>query len=152
MSLPADPINANRALLIPHAISPQAATERALRPLAIARRTFGRGEWEQRCSTLVASQRFGTTTMAQIITATPRRPKRILVTFAIAGIAGNACATEGGLMSAPTLLREWKALEAACRGSNEPTACERLDGVEQQLGQKGWCFNGYGSGRRWVRC
>jgi hypothetical protein len=90
--------------------------------------------------------------MAQLITATPSRPKRILVTFAIAGIAGNAYATGGDPMSAPALLRDWKALEAACRGNNDPTACERLDGVEQQLGQKGWCFNGYGSSRRWVRC
>jgi hypothetical protein len=90
--------------------------------------------------------------MAQLSAATSPRPNRLLFTFALAGIAGNAYATEGDPMSAPALLRDWKALEAACRGSNDPAACEKLDSVEQQLGQKGWCFNGYGSSRRWVRC
>jgi len=28
----------------------------------------------------------------------------------------------------------------------------RLNSVGKQLGQKGWCFNGYASGRRWIRC
>jgi hypothetical protein len=55
-------------------------------------------------------------------------------------------------MSAPALLRDWKALEAACRGNNDLMACEKRDSVGQELGQKGWCFNGYGPSRRWVRC
>jgi hypothetical protein len=70
----------------------------------------------------------------------------------IAGIAGNAYATESEPTSAVALIREWRALEAACRGGNDPAACEKLDSVGQELGQKGWCFNGYGSGRRWVKC
>ena len=86
--------------------------------------------------------------MAQLIAAT--RPR--LFTFAIAGIAGNTCATESDLTSAVALIREWKSLEAVCRGSNDPAACEKLDSVGQELGQKGWCFNGYGFRRRWVRC
>jgi hypothetical protein len=55
-------------------------------------------------------------------------------------------------MSASALIRDWRALDAACRGSNDPATCEKLYSVEQQLGQKGWCFNGYASGRRWVKC
>ena len=77
---------------------------------------------------------------------------RLLFMCAIAAIAGNAYATESEPASAVALIREWRALEAVCRGSNDPAACERLDSVGQELGQKGWCFNGYGSGRRWVRC
>jgi hypothetical protein len=79
---------------------------------------------------------------------------KILLLFisAIAGIAGNAYATESEPTSAAALFREWRALEAVCRGSNDPAACEKLDSIGQELGQKGWCFNGYGSGRRWVRC
>ena len=72
--------------------------------------------------------------------------------FAIAGIAGNAYATESEPSGVLALIREWKALEAACRGSNDPTACEKLNSVGQELGQKGRRFNGYGSGRRWVKC
>ncbi len=75
----------------------------------------------------------------------------LLFTCAIAGIAGNAYA-QGEPESVAALIREWRALEATCRGSNDPVACNQLNGVGQQLGQKGWCFNGYGSGRRWVRC
>ena len=73
-------------------------------------------------------------------------------TCAIAGIAGNGYATESEPTSGPALIREWKILEAACRGSNDPAACERLNSVGEELSQKGWCFNGYGSGRRWVKC
>jgi hypothetical protein len=90
--------------------------------------------------------------MAQLIADTHPRLSRLLFTFALAGIAGNAYANESEPTSAPALLRDWKALEAARRGSNDPAACEKLDSVGQQLGQQGWCFNGYGSSRRWVRC
>ena len=76
----------------------------------------------------------------------------LLFMCAIAGIAGNAYATESEPASVAALIREWRVLEAACRGSNDPAACEKLDSIGQELGQKGWCFNGYGSGRRWVRC
>jgi hypothetical protein len=75
-----------------------------------------------------------------------------LVTCAITGVAGNAYATESEPTSAATLIREWRVLEAACRGSNDPAACEKLNSIGDQLGQKGLCFNGYGSGRRWVKC
>jgi hypothetical protein len=76
----------------------------------------------------------------------------LLFMCAITGIAGNAYATESEPTSAVALIREWRALEAACRGSNDPAACQKLDSIGQELGQKGWCFNGYGSGRRWVKC
>ena len=76
----------------------------------------------------------------------------LLFTYAIAAIAGSAYATESEPTSAPALLRDWRALEAACRGSNDLAACEKLDSVGQELGQKGWCFNGYGSSCRWVKC
>lgn len=75
-----------------------------------------------------------------------------LFPFAVAGIAENAYATESEPTSAAALIGEWKSLEAICRGSNEPAACEKLNSVGEELGQKGWCFNGYGSGRRWVKC
>ena len=71
---------------------------------------------------------------------------------AIAGIAGNAHAAESEPASVAALIREWRTLEAACRGSNDPAACDKLNSVGEELGQKGLCFNGYGSGRRWVRC
>jgi hypothetical protein len=90
--------------------------------------------------------------MAQLIANTPPRPNRLLFTFAIAGIAGNAYATESEPTSALALVRDWRALEATCRGSNDPVACEKLETVGQALGQRGWCFNGYGSSRRWLRC
>jgi len=38
-------------------------------------------------------------------------------------------------------------LEAICRGSNERAACEKLNGVAEELGRRGWFFNGYASGR-----
>jgi hypothetical protein len=69
-----------------------------------------------------------------------------------AGIAGHAQADESDPASGAALIREWKSLEALCRGSNDPAACERLNTIADQLGQKGWCFNGYGSGRRWMKC
>ena len=71
---------------------------------------------------------------------------------AIAGIAGNAHPAESEPASVAALIREWRTLEAACRGSNDPAACDKLNSVGEELGQKGLCFNGYGSGRRWVRC
>ena len=74
-----------------------------------------------------------------------------LVPFAVAGIAENAYATESEPTSAAALIREWKSPEAICRGSNEPAACDKLNGVGEELGQKRWCFNGYGSGPRWVK-
>jgi hypothetical protein len=74
-----------------------------------------------------------------------------LLTFAIAGVAGSAYADEAPA-SVVALIREWRALEATCRGSNDPGACDRLNIVGQELGQQGWCFNGYGASRRWVRC
>ena len=76
----------------------------------------------------------------------------LLVPCAIAGIAGTARADESGPTSVPALIREWKVLEATCRGSNDPAACDKLNSVGEELGRKGLCFNGYGSGRRWVRC
>ncbi len=76
----------------------------------------------------------------------------LLFMCASAGLAGNADATDSEPTSAAALIREWKVLEAACRGSNDAAACEKLDSIGQELGQKGWCFNGYGSGRRWVKC
>ena len=64
--------------------------------------------------------------------------------FAIAGIAENAYATESEPTSAAALIREWKALEAVCRGSNESWGMrEKLNSVGQEPGQKGRCFNGY---------
>jgi hypothetical protein len=82
----------------------------------------------------------------------PMKTLLFLFPFAVAGIAENAYATESEPTSAAALIREWKSLEAVCRGSNEPAACEKLNSVGEELGQKGWCFNGYGSGRRWVKC
>jgi hypothetical protein len=79
----------------------------------------------------------------------PREALLFLFPFAVAGIAQNAYATESEPTSATALIREWKSLEAICRGSNEASACEKLNGV---VGQQGWCFNGYSSGRRWVKC
>ena len=76
----------------------------------------------------------------------------LLVACAITGVAGNARADESEPTSVPARIREWKVLEAACRGSNDPAACDKLNSIGDQLGQKGLCFNGYGSGRRWVRC
>jgi hypothetical protein len=75
-----------------------------------------------------------------------------LFQFAVLGAAENVYATESEPMSAAALIREWKSLEAICRGSNEPSACEKLNSVGEELGQQGWCFNGYSSGRRWVKC
>jgi hypothetical protein len=71
---------------------------------------------------------------------------------AIAGIAGNAYAAESEPASVAALIREWRTLEAACRGSNDAAACDKLNSVGEELGQKGLCFNGYGSSRRWVKC
>lgn len=82
----------------------------------------------------------------------PREALLFLFPFAVAGIAQNAYATESEPTSATALIREWKSLEAICRGSNEASACEKLNGVADELGQQGWCFNGYSSGRRWVKC
>jgi hypothetical protein len=76
----------------------------------------------------------------------------LLVPCAVAGIVESAYAADSDPTSAAALTREWKSLEAVCRGSGDPEACEKLNSVGQELGQTGWCFNGYGSGRRWVRC
>jgi hypothetical protein len=76
----------------------------------------------------------------------------LLVPCAVAGIVESAYAADSDPTSAAALTREWKSLEAVCRGSGDPEACEKLNSVGQELGQIGWCFNGYGSGRRWVRC
>ena len=59
--------------------------------------------------------------------------KTLRLTCAIAGIAGNAYATESQPTSAAALIREWRALEAACRGSNDAMACDKRDSVEQEL-------------------
>jgi hypothetical protein len=83
-----------------------------------------------------------------------RKPVKplLLGTFAIAWIAGNAHADDAEPASVVALIREWRALEATCRGSGDPGACDKLHNVAQALGQNGLCFNGYGSGRRWVKC
>lgn len=78
--------------------------------------------------------------------------QRFLCACALAGVAENSFADEREPMGSAALIREWRSLEAICRGSNDPAACERLNSVGDELGQKGWCFNGYGSGRRWVKC
>ena len=80
-----------------------------------------------------------------------RRAAQLLVTRAFAVTAGNAHAAESETTSVAGLIREWDVLEAACRGSNEPEACDKLNRIGAELGQKGFCFNGYGSGRRWVK-
>jgi hypothetical protein len=79
---------------------------------------------------------------------------RLLSTCVIVGIAGNAYATEGQptAESAVALIREWRALEMACRGSNDPAACDKRNSVAQELGQMGWCFKGYSYDHPWTRC
>jgi hypothetical protein len=52
-----------------------------------------------------------------------------LFQFAVVGVAENVYATESEPTSAAALIREWKSLEAICRGSNEPSACEKLSSV-----------------------
>ena len=54
----------------------------------------------------------------------PREALLFLFPFAVAGIAENAYATESEPTSATALIREWKSVEAICRGSNEASACE----------------------------
>jgi hypothetical protein len=39
-----------------------------------------------------------------------------------------------------------------CRGSNDPAALREAQQRRAGTRQKGWCFNGYGFGRRWVKC
>ena len=59
----------------------------------------------------------------------------VLFACAIVGLAENAFADEGDPMGGAALIREWKALEAVCRGSNNPAACERLNTVGDELGK-----------------
>ena len=74
----------------------------------------------------------------------------ILSTCALVRTSADARASDylPATASATALIREWRVLEMACRGSNDPAACNNRDSVEQELGQMGWCFNGYSSDRR----
>jgi hypothetical protein len=72
----------------------------------------------------------------------------LLSTCVAVGIVGNAHAQDNVL----ALIREWRAFEMACRGSGDPAACDKRDGVAQELGQMGWCFKGYNYDRQWTRC
>lgn len=85
----------------------------------------------------------------------------ILLPAVLLGFAAAASVAQAGpAADVPQLVRDWTALNAACRGGrgDDPAtldACTRRDAVDRQLEATGWCYSRPGDAgyqRVWRPC